>query len=133
MGSGGGIPSGFVAFFVLVVLAGIGFTAWRVSAARRMASEAGLDPDRAGAMALLTDDGLEATYLASSLRTPQPQGPARPDLAATAHPQQAEQVEQAQPLRTATERLTELEHLRDAGAVTQAEYDERRKAIIDSI
>lgn len=120
-----GSPSGFVALFVIFVLIGIGVTMWRVSVARQMASESGMDPDRAGLMTLMSPDGLDATYLASSLRerpgadsapAPEPSPPPAPEAT-----------------RTATERLAELQQLRDAGTITLQEYDERRKAIIDSI
>jgi hypothetical protein len=107
-----GPGSGLAVLFVLVALAGIGFTVWKVSAARSMAREAGIDPDRATAMTMLTDDGFEATYLASSLRglptTPPP--PA-----------------------DASERLRQLQELKDQGLVSSEEYDARRTAILDSI
>jgi hypothetical protein len=72
-----------------------------------------MDPDVATGMTLLDDNGLTATYLASSLRQPQHAEPAVP--------------------LSATSRLGELKRLLDGGLVTQAEYDERRKAIIDSV
>jgi hypothetical protein len=110
-----GIPSGFIAIMVLVGIAGVVVTIYKVSMARDMARLAGMDPDRATAMTLLEDDGLEATYLASNLR-PQSQAPAPAPVP-----------------RTVTERLEELETLREAGRVTQAEYDERRTAILGSL
>jgi hypothetical protein len=114
--SGGGIPSGFVALIVLVGIGGVVFTIWKVSTARRMATEAGLDPGRAGALALLTKDGLDATYIASSLRE-------RPASAPSSAP----------PPHSAADRLRELEQLRDDGLVTAAEYDARRRAIVESL
>jgi hypothetical protein len=54
--------------FVLAAVAGVGLTIWRVSLARDLARESGMDPDRATAVTLLSDDGLDATYLASSRR-----------------------------------------------------------------
>jgi hypothetical protein len=68
-----------------------------------------LDADEATAMTLLSDDGLDATYLASNLRP--------------GHPQQGG------PGRSVTERLAELESLKQQRLVTQAEYDERRAVI----
>ena len=90
--------------------------------ARRMAERSGMDPGEATAMTLLTDDGLEATYLASNMRPP-----ATAAAPADGHPAEAPSA------RSATERLTELAQLRDQGLVTQAEYDERRAAILDSL
>jgi len=112
---GGGIPSGFIVVFVLAALVGVGITVWRVSTARRLATDAGLDPDVATGITLLDENGLSATYLASSLRSPAPPGPAVAPSASTA------------------DRLGELKGLLDRGVITQAEHDERRKAIIDSV
>jgi hypothetical protein len=116
LGSDGtGFPGWFVGLFVLVLLVGIGLTVYRVSAARDMARKAGLDPNAAGTVALLDEDGLSAAYVASSLQ--------RPSAAPAAVP----------PVRPAAERLAELQALKDAGAVTDTEYAARRQAIIDSI
>jgi len=60
------------------------------------------------------EDGLDATYLASNLRPGQPQ-------------------HQGGPGRSVSERLAELESLKKQGLVTQAEYDERRAAILESL
>jgi hypothetical protein len=110
-----GFPDGFIALFILFGLVGVGITIWKVAAARQMAREAGMDPDRATGMTLLDDNGLSATYLASSLRTA-PSGAS--DAAAP---------------RSTADRLAELKSLLDNGAITQAEYDGRRQAIIDSV
>src|SRR6478752_2280466 len=104
------MPGWFAVFFVLVVGFGIGSTIWRVSTARRMAEQSGMNPDDATAMTLMSDDGFEATYLASNLRG---QTPAAPSSAA--------------------QRLRELKALLNDGLITQAEHDERRRAIIDSL
>jgi hypothetical protein len=113
-GSGGGIPGWFIAWAVFVVIVGIAGVVWRVTTAQRIAKRSGMDPGLATQMSLLTDDGLDATYLAANLRgsqnTPEPT-----------------------PTQTTAERLEELQSLLDRGLVTQAEYDERRKAIIDSV
>ncbi|MFC6342364.1 hypothetical protein ACFP8W_10265, partial [Nocardioides hankookensis] len=77
-----GIPGWFVVLFVLVLVAGVATTIWRVSTAQRMARDSGMDEGDAATMALLSDDGLEATYLASNLRTP-PAEPATPSAPAT--------------------------------------------------
>jgi hypothetical protein len=109
-----GIPDGFVVLIVLGVIAGGAVTVYMVFLARAMARRSGMDPDQATAMTLLTDDGLEATYLASNLR-PQPSAPA-PDAS-----------------RTVSQRLAELESLQEQGLVTRTEYDARRAAILDSL
>lgn len=111
--SGGGILPILV---VLALLVGGGTLFWKVSMARRMATEAGMDPGRATAMAVFTHDGLDATYLASSLRESRDPEPAA-----------------ATPTRSAGDRLRELEKLRDEGLLTPAEYDSHRQAIVDSV
>ena len=63
-----GPPDSFVAFFVLALLVGLGVTVYKVSTARSIATRAGMDPDDATKMTLLSDDGFEATYLAANLR-----------------------------------------------------------------
>jgi hypothetical protein len=110
---GGGIPGWFGAFFALAVLIGIGTTIWKVTTAQKLAKRSGMDPGLATQVTLLGDDGLDATYLAANLRgQTQPTTPPAPDTAS---------------------RLAELKNLLDQGLVTQQEYDERRKAIIDSV
>ncbi|MDH2412673.1 SHOCT domain-containing protein [Nocardioides sp. CER19] len=114
---GFGIPGWFVALFVLVLILGVATTIYRVSAARSMARSAGLDEGAATAVAMLDENGLNAAYVASSLR----------DRKAT-----APDAAPAQP-RPAAERLAELQALKDSGAITESEYAARRQAIIDSI
>jgi hypothetical protein len=113
-----GIPSGFVALMCLGFLVGIAITIYKVSMARDMARKSGMDADQATAMTLLTDDGLEATYLASSLRG-QPMASADPSAPTSE--------------RTPKERLDQLRELLADGTITQAEFDQRRSAILDSI
>lgn len=117
--AGPGVPPGFVAFFLLIILLGVGTTIWRVSLARQVARDSGMDEDQATAMTLLSDNGLDATYLASNLRNRpgQEQDPASPS------PQG----------RTVNERLRELQQLRDEGLVTYDEYEARRNEILDSL
>lgn len=110
---GAGIPAVFGVFFVLVLVSGIGFTVWQVSKTRSMARRAGMDPDEATAMTLLSDGGFEATYLAANLRD-------RPAATPVAVPD-------------AAERLRQLQSLKDQGLVTEGEYAARRQAIIDQI
>ncbi len=114
---GGGIPGWFVGFAVLAVLVGIGGMVWKVTTAQKLAKQSGMDPSLATQVTLLSDDGLDATYLASNLRQQPPPstGPA------------------PAPPPSAAARLEELKGLLDRGLVTQMEYDERRAAIIDSI
>jgi hypothetical protein len=102
----------FGLFFVLVIVLGIASTVWRVSTARRMAERSGMDPGEATMMALMTEDGLDSTYLASNLRGQVPNEATRP---------------------TAAERLTELQGLKDQGLITDSEYAARRQAIIDGV
>ncbi len=71
-GDGTGIPGWFVALFVLAIVVGIGVTVWKVSTARKLATQSGMDPGLATQMTLLTENGLDATYLASSLRQQSP-------------------------------------------------------------
>ncbi len=114
-GTGSSVPGGFVALAVLALLAGIAVTVWRVSTARQLARDAGLDTGQATAMTLLEDNGLEATYLAANLRDRQPRLPSGPVA------------------RSTEARLRELQELRNQGLVTSVEYDERRRAILDSL
>ncbi|HVT64989.1 MAG TPA: SHOCT domain-containing protein [Mycobacteriales bacterium] len=113
-GSGPGIPAGFVALMILIALIGLGATIWRVSTVRRLARDAGMDPDTATAVTLVGNPGLDATYLAANLR-------GQPSGAPSASEESAE------------ERLTELKSLLDKSLITQAEYDARRKAVIDGL
>jgi hypothetical protein len=116
-GAGGdGFGALFALVFVLVVVIAIGSAIWKVSMAQRMAKASGMDPAVATQMALLTDDGLESTYLASSLRGTAP-APATPAAVPS----------------TTRERLAELKGLLDDGLITQAEHDERRRAVIDAL
>lgn len=114
---GFGIPGWFIALFVLVVVIGVVTTVWRISVARRIAREAGLDPNTATAVTMLSRDGMDAAYLASALRSrpPEQQPPAMP------------------PSRTAEQRLGELRTLLDRGLITQDEYESRRAEILRSI
>lgn len=115
-GDDSGIPGAFVAFFLLVLVGGIATVVWKVSTARRMARESGMNEGDATAMTLLTDDGFEATYLAANLRGQT--GPAAPSQT---------------PASSVADRLKELGGLRDQGLITTEEYDARRAAIIDSV
>ena len=117
MAPSGGVPGWFVGFFVLALVVAFGTTIWRVTTAQKLARRSGMDPGLATQMTLLSDDGLDATYLAANLR-----GQGTP-TAETSSSRRA----------TTAERLEELRGLLDRGLVTQAEYDERRKAIIDSV
>jgi hypothetical protein len=112
-----GIPGSFIGFVILAMLVGGGFTIYKVTMARRLATASGMDPGQATAMTLLNEDGLAATYLAANLRS---STPAPSAAAPVAH-------------RSTSERLAELQQLKDAGTLTEAEYAERRKAILDSI
>jgi hypothetical protein len=120
MDPGGGPPGWFVGVFVLVIIFGVATTVWRVSTAQKLAKRSGMDPGLATQMTLLSDDGLDATYLAANLR-----GHVQPGSETATEPQPT-------PPTTAA-RLEELRSLLDRGLISQQEHDERRKAIIESV
>lgn len=113
---GGGGAGGFAFVFVLAALIGVAILIWRVSTARRLAAESGMDQGLATQMTLLTDAGLEATYLAANLR-------GQADATAEVPAEQA----------TTAKRLAELKELLDGGLISRAEYDGQRRAIIDAV
>jgi Short C-terminal domain len=119
--SGTGIPGGFIALMVVVVLIGIGLTLYRISVARGMAEKSGMDPGDATRVALLDDDGLSATYLASQMRGRQVESTSTPPSTPPS------------PTRSTADRLRELESLHDQGLVTDDEYAERRTAILGEV
>lgn len=112
-GTSDGVPGSFAVLFLLALLIGIGTTVWKVSTARRMARDAGMSEGDATAMTLLTDDGFEATYTASSIR--------------------AGLREPSPPTASAEGRLAELQRLLDQGLVTQDEYEAARRRILDAL
>jgi len=115
-GADGGVPGAFGALMLLGVLVTVAVTVWRVSLARRVARDAGLDPDRATELTLLEDHGLEASYISAHL-------PARPVTEQPAAPA----------VRSVEERLRELRSLLDQGLITQEEHDARRQAVVDAL
>lgn len=117
-GADAGVPAGFGVLFFLVLVAAVAGTIWKVSTARRMARESGMNQGDATAMALLTDDGFEATYLASNLRGQTGPAPEAPPATARG---------------SASERLAELQGLRDQGLVTEGEYAAARQKILDDL
>lgn len=120
MGSdpGPGIPGWFIALFILFIMIGIGTTVWRISVARRIAEDAGLNPNTATKVSLLGQDGIDTTYLASTIAAQsRRQTPANP----TQRP------------KTAEERLQELQALKDKGLITDAEYEAQRQKILGAI
>ena len=118
-GASTGPGSGFGALVVLMLLGGMAVTVWKLSTARRMAHDAGMSTRDATAMALLSDDGLEATYLASNLR-----GTSRPGPAPSPAPSPAPPL---------ADRLRELTELREQGLITTEEHDARRARILDQL
>lgn len=120
--SPGGNPVVLTILVIVTAVVGLGAKLWRASTAQKLAKGSGLDPGLATKMALMTQDGLDDTYLAASLRG-QP-GVAEP---------LAEPGGEAHSLQQTMNRLNQLKALLDQGAITQAEYDERRKAIVDSV
>ena len=118
----------FVFFFIVAAIAGVVGLAVRLSMARKMADDAGLDKGHATAMTLLTgDEGLSATYVASSLR--QSRDPGERDSEKD-RDKDKEAVEAPQPI---ADRFRALERLRDEGLITTGEYDERRTRILDDL
>lgn len=107
--------SGFGMLVVFVLLGGLAFTVWKVSTARRMARDSGMDVGDATAMALLTDHGFESTYLASNLRQPASTTPATQAKGSTA------------------DRLEELQTLHIRGLITDEELAEGRRKILDGL
>lgn len=114
---GPGIPGWFVALFVLFAIAAVGSIVWRISVARKIASDAGLDPKQATAVTLLSNDGVSAAYLASAL--------ASRSGNQSVHPSDRP--------KTAEERLRELQNLKDRGLISKDEYEAQRQAILGSI
>lgn len=117
MGPGGGIPGWFIALFILIALLSVGTWLWRISMSRKMAEDAGLDPNTATAVTMLGHDGIDATYLASTL--------ASRSRAEAPHP--------TQPAKTTEQRLQELQALKDKGMVNDDEYEAQRQKILGSI
>jgi hypothetical protein len=83
-----------------------------------------MDPGLATQLSLVSDDGPDATYLADSLR--------QPPAATTPPPAAPPPAVPPSGTPAASSRLEELATLQ-RGLVTRGEYDERRKAIIDSV
>jgi len=127
--SSSGFAGGFVLLVLVALALGVGITIWKVSTARRLASQSGMSPGLATQMTLLTDNGLDATYLAASLRPPQ--GAPVPTVRTVTTP--PDPAAPAPIPKSAAERLTELGALRDQGLITDAEYDARRRSIIDDV
>jgi hypothetical protein len=113
-----GPGDGFAVLFVLMLLLGIGTTVWKVSTARRMARDSGMDEGDATAMTLLTDDGLESTYLASNLRHQQPAPSAEPAAAAKG---------------STADRLEELQGLHARGLINDEELAAARRKILEGL
>ena len=113
---------GLIVLFMVIALVGGGVTwAWRISTARRIARDAGLDPDLAATTTILSDDGLAATYLAANLRSQR-------------DPMDEPPVQHVEPpIRSAEDRLAELTGLHERGIITDDEYARRRTAILDSV
>lgn len=108
---GSGASSVAVVVGLVVLAGGLGVSWYRVSVARRSAREAGLDPNAATRRALTGKDVPEPDL-------PPPPAAPGPDDSLTGD---------------VGERLVRLRSLLDEGLLTQAEYDERRRAIIDSL
>jgi hypothetical protein len=124
---GPGIPGEVIGLMVLFGLIGLGVTVVKVAMARDMARRSGLDADDATAATLLSENGFEAAYLASSLRRPAGNHEASDNGHVVAD------GSDRRPARSVEDRLRELQRLHDSGTVTDAEYAERRAAILSEI
>lgn len=113
---GPGIPGWFIALFILVAIIGVGTFFWRIVVARKIAEDAGLDPNKAARVAMLSQDGVDATYLASTLASQRRQSP-----------------QPTRPPKTTEERLHELQALRDKALITAEEYETQRQKILGAI
>lgn len=122
-----GIPGEFIGLMVVFGLIGLGITVIKVSMARDMARRSGLDADEATAAMLLSEHGFEAAYLASNLR----RTTGAPAAADNGHVV-ADLTDRA-PARSIEDRLRELQRLHDTDVVTDAEYAERRAAILAEV
>ncbi|KRF00063.1 hypothetical protein ASG88_11730 [Nocardioides sp. Soil777] len=111
-----GVPALFLVFFMLAAVMLVGSIVWRIQAARSMARRAGLDEGEAVRMALTSEDGLTATYLASSLRGPSAGAPGHDHA-----------------VRDTANRLRELDRLLSEGLITQDEHASRRAGILDEV
>jgi hypothetical protein len=120
--SDGGGGASAALLVILGLMVAVGVVVWRVTTAQKLAKQSGMDPALATQMTLLSDHGLDATYLAANLRP----STGVPGNGAATHAQ-------APAARTAAERLSELNALRDQGTITEAEYAERRTSIINDI
>lgn len=87
------------AFIVLALLIGIAVTVAIVVFMRRQARNAGLDPNTATAVTLLTNPGVSAIYLASNLQ------PNRVETAPEEDPQQAAPADKDHPSMSVADRL----------------------------
>lgn len=122
---GAGAGDGFESLMVLLLLLGValavGTAIWRTSTARRLARDSGLDEDEAARMALLTDSGLETTYLAAALRS-------RDET-----PGASTESEDPDDTTDVAARLRRLDRLREEELVSAEEWAERRRAILDEL
>jgi uncharacterized membrane protein len=121
-----------IVFIVIFVVVGR-----RVSVARKIAEEAGLDPSAAGSAAFFSRDGIGHTLIAAEIAKRQRAAEAA-TRAARREAQQASAHQSADPHpaakpKTAAEHLSELQQLFDSGAITESEYSKRRQEIIDSV
>ena len=115
--AGPGFGGWFAALFVLVALLSVAGAVWRILAARKISADAGLDPNKAAAVTLLSRDGVGAAYLASTLA----QRASPESLAAPEAPKTAEQ------------RLVELQALKDKMLISDEEFEVQRQKILGSI
>jgi hypothetical protein len=115
------IPGWFIGVVVLMIVISIGTWLYRISVARSIAENAGLDPDQAARVAMLSKDGVDAAYVASALaqRSAPPARPVAPPPTV--------------PSKSVEQRLLELQGLRERGLISDEEFQAQRQKILGSI
>lgn len=116
----------FAAAFISSCAGSVWATFARARAARRMAERAGLNPQDAASTAMLTADGLDATYLVSATRPAYAAAAASGSLTGS-------NAGSAAAAHTVEDRLRELDRLRDGGLISDEEYKAQHKAIVSSV
>jgi hypothetical protein len=123
------IPGWFVGVIVLMIVVSVGTWLYRISVARSIAENAGLDPDQAARVAMISKDGVEAAYVASALAQRSAPRPVSPPPVAPAPVVPAPVA----PAKTAEQRLLELQNLKDRGLISDEEFQAQRQRIVGSI
>jgi hypothetical protein len=113
-----GIPGWFIAFAFFVVVIGIGTTIWKYSVAKQGAQKLGLDESTAAQMAFLDPN---ATAVAGQL-----------GAAAIARMKEQEGKDLTDNSRDLNDRLADLDEAHANGRVSDDEYQQIRKRLLDT-